>query len=173
MSETSGKTAAQTKRRPITIERTYEASPEEVWEMWTTKEGLESWWGPERFTSTVLRLEVRVGGRLEIEMRTEDPEVVAYLESQGQATTSIENMTFTEVQPPSRLAFLDHFNHAPDVEPYDVACAVTFEPAAGGTKMTFTGEAMHDEHWTELATMGWNSQFEKLATALAKTGRSR
>ena len=55
-----------TDRAPIVIERTYQASPQEVWEMWTTKEGLESWWGPERFSSTVRTLELRVGGRLEI-----------------------------------------------------------------------------------------------------------
>ena len=32
----------------ITIERTYRASVEDVWDLWTTKEGIESWWGPER-----------------------------------------------------------------------------------------------------------------------------
>src|SRR5439155_6931575 len=26
--------------------RTFQASAKEVWELWTTKEGLESWWGP-------------------------------------------------------------------------------------------------------------------------------
>jgi uncharacterized protein YndB with AHSA1/START domain len=30
----------------ITIERTYLARIEDVWALWTTKEGLESWWGP-------------------------------------------------------------------------------------------------------------------------------
>ena len=28
----------------IVIERTYVASIEDVWELWTTKEGIESWW---------------------------------------------------------------------------------------------------------------------------------
>ena len=168
MKEKTAPKASGARRRPITIERTYDAAPEEVWEMWTTKEGIEAWWGPERFTSTVLRLEARVGGRLEIEMATTDPEIVAYLQSQGQKAVSVENMTFTEVQPFTRLAFLDHFNHAPELEPYDVTCVVTLEPVEGGTKMTFTGEAMHDEHWTELATMGWNQQFEKLAVALER-----
>ena len=27
----------------IVIERTYEASIEDVWELWTTREGIESW----------------------------------------------------------------------------------------------------------------------------------
>jgi hypothetical protein len=33
----------------ITIERTYPASVEEVWELWTTKEGIEAWWAPDGF----------------------------------------------------------------------------------------------------------------------------
>ena len=36
------------------IERTYRASVDELWDLWTTKEGFESWWPPEgparRFT---------------------------------------------------------------------------------------------------------------------------
>jgi uncharacterized protein YndB with AHSA1/START domain len=155
--------AAPSTKEQITIERTLDASPEDVWEMWTTKEGLESWWGPERFTSTVLVLELRVDGRLEIEMKTEDPEIVAFLKSAGQPATSYERATYTAIAPVTRLAFLDHFDHAPGVEPYDVECAVTFAPVAGGTQLTFVGDAMHDAHWTEMATMGWNQQFDKLA----------
>jgi hypothetical protein len=30
-----------------------------------------------------------------------------------------------------------------------------------------TFDAMHDEHWTKMATMGWQNELEKLARALA------
>ena len=33
----------------MVLERTYEATAQELWELWTTKEGFESWWGPEGF----------------------------------------------------------------------------------------------------------------------------
>ena len=33
----------ETLRRRITLERTYKASLQDVWDMWTTKEGIESW----------------------------------------------------------------------------------------------------------------------------------
>ena len=36
----------ETSKRRITLERTYKASLQDVWDMWTTKEGIESWWGP-------------------------------------------------------------------------------------------------------------------------------
>jgi uncharacterized protein YndB with AHSA1/START domain len=32
-------------RRRIALERTFVAPVEDVWELWTTKAGLESWWG--------------------------------------------------------------------------------------------------------------------------------
>jgi uncharacterized protein YndB with AHSA1/START domain len=162
---------SQSGQRPITIERTLAAPPEDVWEMWTTKEGLESWWGPERFVATVRVLELRPGGRLEIEMRADDPDVIAWLEAQGQPTTNVHKSTFTEITPVTRLAFLDRFDHAPDVEPYDIACSVTFQPDAGGTRMTFVTGPMHDDRWTQLATAGRNSSFDKLAKALEHAPR--
>ena len=45
-------------RRTISIERTFDAPIADVWDLWTTKEGIESWWGPEGFIVTVSRLEL-------------------------------------------------------------------------------------------------------------------
>jgi len=42
--------APGTPARKITIERTYEASIDVLWDLWTTKEGIESWWGPDGFS---------------------------------------------------------------------------------------------------------------------------
>jgi hypothetical protein len=33
------------------LERTYRVPIEDLWELWTTKAGFESWWGPEGFAS--------------------------------------------------------------------------------------------------------------------------
>ncbi len=49
-------------KRQITLERTFEATVDEIWELWTTKEGLESWWGPEGFSVKVHKLDLRPGG---------------------------------------------------------------------------------------------------------------
>ena len=49
-------------RRKVTLERSFEASIEEVWDLWTTKEGIESWWGPDGFVVTVQKLDLRPGG---------------------------------------------------------------------------------------------------------------
>ena len=51
-------------RRMITIERTFNAAIEDVWALWTTADGIESWWGPEGFRVKVRKLELRPGGAL-------------------------------------------------------------------------------------------------------------
>ena len=48
----------------IRLERRYEAAVEDLWFLWTTKEGFESWWGPEGFRVEVHKLDLRVGGDL-------------------------------------------------------------------------------------------------------------
>jgi uncharacterized protein YndB with AHSA1/START domain len=37
----------------VVIERTYRAPLEELWALWTTSDGFESWWGPEGFRTKV------------------------------------------------------------------------------------------------------------------------
>jgi hypothetical protein len=46
----------------IRFERVYDASIEDVWALWTTKEGLEEWFAPEGMHVEVSALELRVGG---------------------------------------------------------------------------------------------------------------
>lgn len=145
-------------KRPILIEITFPAVQQDLWEKWTTKEGIESWWGPEGIISTVLTLEFHVGGLLEIVMRPKD--------SEGQESSLVERITFTEITPMACLCFTDRFPGAPDVEPYDVICEVAFQPAPEGTKMTFTSSGMHRDDWTEYATYGWRSAFQKLGASL-------
>ena len=52
-----------TERRPkLTLERTFDATPEEVWGLWTTREGIDAWWGPDGFKVEVESLDLRPGG---------------------------------------------------------------------------------------------------------------
>src|SRR5205823_13949104 len=48
-------------RPKLTVERTFRASIDEVWELWTTKDGIESWWGPDGFSVAVRDLDLRPG----------------------------------------------------------------------------------------------------------------
>src|SRR3990170_603590 len=50
--------AAKTKQ--VRLERTYDASIEDVWELWTTKEGIEWWGGPGGFAVPVRKLDLQL-----------------------------------------------------------------------------------------------------------------
>ena len=146
-------------KRPILIELTFPAEQQDLWKMWTTKEGIESWWGPEGISSTVRAFEFQVDGLLEIVMRPND--------SEGDENSMVEKITLTEITPMTCICFTDRFPGTPDVEPYDVICEVAFQPASEGTKMTFASSGMHREDWTEYATYGWRSAFQKLAASFS------
>ena len=62
------------RKAKFVIERTYRASLADVWDLWTTKEGFESWWGPQGFRADVHELDARVGGTLRYAMVAATPE---------------------------------------------------------------------------------------------------
>ena len=51
--QTKTTASANVLRPKINLERTLHAPVEDVWEAWTTKKGLEAWWGPEDRKSVV------------------------------------------------------------------------------------------------------------------------
>jgi uncharacterized protein YndB with AHSA1/START domain len=154
--------------KQFVIDRTLKASIEKVWKMWTTKEGLEKWWGPEGFSSVVRHLDVRVGGRFEIVMTAQLPQIIAQLKSSGMGASSTAKGDSTQVELNRRLAYSNAVDFVPGVEPYLTTTVVEMSPLpAGGSRLIVTNDAMHDEHWTLMATMGWTQQIGKLEKLMA------
>jgi uncharacterized protein YndB with AHSA1/START domain len=145
------------------IDRTLKASIEKVWKMWTTKEGLEKWWGPEGFTSVVQHLDVRVGGRFEIVMTAIVPEIIAHLKAAGMGESSVAKGDYVEVESNRRLAYTNAVDFVPGVPPYLTTTVVEMSAIpGGGTRLFVSNDVMHDEQWTRMATMGWTQQIGKL-----------
>jgi len=155
-------------RRMIKIERTFNAAIEDVWTLWTTVDGIESWWGPDGFQVKVRKLELRPGGALHYDMIAVGPDQIAYMKKAGMPVSSPTRATFTDITPYTRLAFDHVVDFVPGVEPYDTATVVELAARGADTQLTLTVEAMHDEQWTHMAVMGWENELGKLAQALAK-----
>ena len=149
-------------RARFSIERTYAASIDEAWALWTTKVGIESWWGPEGFEVTVTSLDLRPGGELLYLMTATAAEQVAFMKGAGMPLSTEARVTYTEVSPPGRLAYVTLADFVPGVAPYEVATVVELRAAADGVKLTVTFDAMHDDVWTERARAGHESQLRKL-----------
>jgi uncharacterized protein YndB with AHSA1/START domain len=156
-------------RRTVTLERTFDASIEEVWDLWTTKEGIESWWGPDGFVVKVRELDLRPGGALIYTMTAVGSDQIAFLKNAGMPLSSETRVTYTLVDPPRRLAYSTLADFIPGVEPYDVTTVVDLDQISDGVRLVLTQEAMHDESWTQMAVQGWENELTKLAEALKRS----
>ena len=92
-------------RRKVTLERTFKASIEEVWDLWATQEGIESWWGPDGFAVTVHKLDLRPGGELVYAMTAVASDQIEFMKKAGMPLTTESRVTYTDVIPPRRLAY--------------------------------------------------------------------
>lgn len=149
-------------RQQTKLERTFAADVAELWKLWTTPDGLESWWCPEGFRADVRKLEPAVGGEIECVITAVEPEQRDFLNKAGLPLQTLNRLTLTEVVPMRRLAYLHLIDFVPGVAPYRVAVEVDFAPVEGGATMTVTMDAMHDEWMTGAAKSGWESQLRRL-----------
>ena len=158
-------------RGQISIQRSYAASIDEAWALWTTKSGIESWWGPEGFEVTVSSLDLRPGGELVYLMTAVGTEQAALMKRAGMPLTNTCTITYTEVSPPRRLAYKTLADFVPGVAPYEVATVVELRVTPDGVMLTITCDAMHDDVWTERSRAGNESQMRKLDALLAAQGK--
>ncbi len=157
----------------ITMERSYQATIEDVWELWTTAEGVESWWGPEGFAVKVHKLDLRPGGEMRYAMSAVAPEQIAFMKSAGMPLTTETKITYTEVSAPRRLAFTQLADFIPGVAPYDVAMLMELHASGGSVRMVLTLDAMHNEEWTRNMAMGWESELGRIGKALEARAAKR
>ncbi|MEP7105862.1 MAG: SRPBCC domain-containing protein [Chloroflexota bacterium] len=154
-------------RKRVTLERTFEARLEDVWELWTTREGIESWWGPEGFRVEVRALDLRPGGYLDYAMTATEADQIDFLKKAGMPISTEHRNTFTEVDAQRRLVYTSSVDFVPGVSPYEVTTSVELEEKDGGVRLLLTLDAMHDAHWTGLMKAGWESELGKLGGVLA------
>lgn len=135
-------------RPSLTIERTYGASPEEVWQAWTDPQALTRWFGPEETQEvTRVELDVRIGGRYRIGFVTSDGE------------RHDVSGVYREVAYPRRLAFTWAWRSTPERESL---VTILLEPAGAGTRLVFRHEQFFDQMARDNHERGWSGTFRKL-----------
>jgi uncharacterized protein YndB with AHSA1/START domain len=146
----------------VIVERTYRARVEDLWELWTTKQGFESWWGPGGFRAEIHTIEARVGGALHYDMIADAPEMIAAMKQMGRPTSHASRGTFAEFSPHRRLTLTHMIDFLPGVKPYESTIEVEFFPAGEFVRMVVTLYPMHDDEFTKMQAMGFTSQLTKL-----------
>jgi uncharacterized protein YndB with AHSA1/START domain len=148
--------------KPIVIERTYRATLDEVWELWTTKDGFESWWGPEGFRADVHELDAHLGGTLRYDMIAYAPGAIAAMKNQGWPVSHSVNARFSELAPRERLTLTNVIDFVPGVKTYENTIGVRLSASADRVKMMITLSPMHSPHFSSMQEQGFTSQLRKL-----------
>jgi len=151
-----------TPQAKVIIERTYRARLEELWDLWTTKAGFESWWGPEGFRVEVHTLEARVDGALVYDMIADAPEMVAAMKRMGQPISHHTHGRFAELERLTRLRLVHVIDFIAGLEPYESTIEVDFRATGDRTTMLVTLHPHRDPHWTKMSVEGFQSQLKKL-----------
>ncbi len=154
----------------FTMTRRFRANLQDLWDLWTTKAGIESWWGPPGFAVTVQHIDLRAGGTVAYTMTAMAPEMVAYMKTHAMPTATKAHITYSEVTPLRRLAYAHLVDFIPGTAPYSTALAVDFSAEGAEAEMRLTFQRMRDAEWSERQRMGWEGELGKLAAILPLVG---
>ena len=154
-------------RPKVVVERSYRARVDELWDLWTTKKGFESWWGPEGFRVEVHALDLRIGGELFYDMIAAGAREIEHMKSAGMPVSHETRGKFVEIEPYKRLKILHVIDFIPGVTPYEHNILVEFIPEGSSVRMVVTVEPHISEEWTSRARQGFESQLTKLPGVLA------
>ena len=146
----------------VVVERTYRASVQELWELWTSKEGFESWWGPEDFRVEVHEIDPRIGGMLRYDMIADTPEVIAEMKKMGQPISHATRATFSELELHQRLVLTHVIDFLPGVKPYESTMVMELFPSGNSVRMVVTLSPMHNPEFSKMQKEGFTSQLTKL-----------
>ncbi|MGE0327467.1 MAG: SRPBCC domain-containing protein [Polyangiaceae bacterium] len=151
----------------LRIERTYSAPVEDLWELWTTKEGFEAWWGPQGFRVEVFEIDVRVGGELRYDMIAAGEQEIAAMKAAGMDVKHYTHGVFTEVEHLRLLTCRYDIDFLPGVKTYTNDVRVEFTQEGDQVRMLVLVQRHVTDEISEGALQGFTSQLTKLPDALA------
>lgn len=139
----------------FTIERSFDATVDELWGAWTDPDELQHWWHPRGVHTPrdTIEVDLRVGGSYRYTMIND---------STGEQYPT--GGVYLEVEAPSRLVFT--WGH-PDVEPND-SPLITVALAADGDRCRMTFSITRLDWMDAEIRDGWDQAIDILAVHLGK-----
>ena len=138
-------------RPSLVLRRHFKAQPERVFAAWTDPAHLSHWFCPPNCVLEGVEMNATVGGRYRIAMRENNGEL------------HIVEGTYTEVTPPTRLAFTWAWYTMPDRQSH---VTVEVAPSDGGALLTLTHAQFRDATTRDRHQAGWTGSLEALAHLL-------
>jgi len=148
--------------RTIVSTRVFAAPRKMVYEAWADPKQVVQWWGPQGFSTTVLEMDVRPGGKWRIVMHGPD------------GTNYPNEMTITEVAPMERIE-IDLVGGKEGATLVQMHRTITWTDEDGGTRLTlknvFESRELRDENVrTYKSVEGGRQLLVRLAKHLAQGG---
>lgn len=155
-------------RNAIVIVREFDAPRELVWRVWTEKEHMERWFGPEGFDTRVDHLDFREGGEMRLVMIGPD------------GTEYPSKGVYIEIDAPRKVVSTDDFGEGIDqIEalkdvklPEGMVTTAEFEDLGERCRLTLTighpTEEDRKRHEDMGVVGGWNSSLDKIEEYLAE-----
>jgi uncharacterized protein YndB with AHSA1/START domain len=138
---------------PLRIERTFAAPIQVVFDAWTSVDVLRRWWPAGRDWETVVaEVDVRVGGRLRLVVRTPGGDTYG---GEGQ---------YTELRPPERLVFTWRWDDPAERPAQRVEVALT-DNADGTTTVVLVNSGIPDRDLKD-HDRGWQLSLDHLDALL-------
>jgi uncharacterized protein YndB with AHSA1/START domain len=146
-------------------ERTFNAPPDKLWQIWNDPDLIKKWWGPKDFTAPTIRNDPRVGGTFLWSMKSPN--------GQMSWTTGV----YKEVVPNTRIVSTMSFADAagrpipgakapvPGHWPDEILVTTEFTDSGGKTKVTVT-EVGIPLLIKILSKIAWHQQFDKVESLL-------
>ena len=130
----------------MAIEAQFDATVEQVWDLWADPRKLERWWGPPEYPATFVDHELRAGGK------------ASYFMTGPEGDTPAGWWSILSAEPPHSIEILDGFADESGTPNPDMP-AMTFRVAiaaldTGGTSMTITTQFPTLEAMEQIVAMG-------------------
>jgi len=145
--------AVDEQARSVHLERTYDASPEEVFDAWTNPEVLRRWWSAQPSWQTpVADVDLRVGGGYRLSM--EDPESGARHTVVGE---------YREIRRPELLVYSWRWELDAGGTGHESTVTVRFLPEGRRTNVVLVHSGLEDAASAGRHATGWTACMANLA----------
>lgn len=139
---------AQQQTKNLRLERTFDATPQEMWAAWTDPKQYAMWFNPSGLTLVVHEFDVRPGGKIRFDMPQPD------------GNKNPQEGVFHELRPYTYMS-----SGAPD---RSFLLEVHIEPRGKARCHLVVEVAGVPPEYHQMATVGWNQGFDHLEVQLAR-----
>ena len=142
-------TAVAVENFSITMNRTFKHSKEDVYNAWTNRESLISWFAPAKeFTTIVHAQELKVGGKYKIEMCEPD------------GTAHVIHGEYVALNPYEQLVFT--WKWESDEQEVNSLVTIDLIEKNGSTDMVLLHEKLESQNSVDLHSEGWTGCLSQL-----------